>query len=81
MSITLAIILLPAIIALLIFAAKVVWDTAEIYELRKMRAEFEHKLEDTQESGSPEFKRGLEEAESMVDEELDHLAQGHSDLY
>ena len=80
MSITLAIILLPAIIALLIFTAKVVWYTAEIYELGKMRAEFEHKLEDIQESGSPEFKRGLEEAENMIDEELDHLAQGHSDL-
>lgn len=81
MSITLVIILLPAIIALLIFTAKVVWDTAEIYELRKIRAEFEHKLEDIQESSSPEFKRGLEEAENMIDEELDHLAQGHSDLY
>ena len=45
-----------------------------------MRAEFEHKLEDIQESDSPEFKRGLEEAENMIDEELDHLAQTHSDL-
>lgn len=59
------------IILVLLFAAKVVWDTAEIHELHKMRAGFEHRLVEIRKD-FPELEKGLIEAENLVDFELEH---------
>lgn len=59
------------IILLLAFAAKVVWDTAEIHELHKMRAGFDRRLEEIK-IDYPELVGGLQEAETLIDLELEH---------
>lgn len=73
---------LIAFIAVLIVGAIVVYKTAEVHELHKMRAAFEDKrqyLEGiiNQDSDSKDYHLGelheLEELEALIDEELEIL--------
>lgn len=68
------ILLVLAIIVLLGLAAKLVWDTAEIHELHKMRAAFDHRILEIQETYK-ELKPGLQEAENFIDDELENLPE------
>lgn len=64
-------IIILLIILLLAVAAKVVWDTAEVHELHKMRACFDRRIEEIK-NNFPELRDGLVEAENLVDFELEH---------
>lgn len=63
-------IIILLIILLLAVAAKVVWDTAEVHELHKMRACFDRRAEEVK-LEVPEMISGLEEAEDIIDLELE----------